>query len=151
LPGGLAATLVVVLGRLLSSTSSAPMEFAVYDRVLRASTDAPTRDIVIIAIDDDSVARFGAWPWPRDVHAELINRLHGSEARLVAFATPFNSTSDAEEAARARATLAQVERSDIGRSAGGAALRHALEESLQSRDADERLARAISEHGNVVL
>ncbi len=41
------------------------------------------RDIVIVAIDDASLAEVGAWPWPRDVHARLVDRLHDAGARAV--------------------------------------------------------------------
>lgn len=37
-------------------------------------------DIVIIAIDDDSVAQLGRWPWPRSTHAALLDRLHSARA-----------------------------------------------------------------------
>ena len=41
-------------------------------------------DIVIIAIDDQSLADIGRWPWRRAVHATLINRLTEAGARAVA-------------------------------------------------------------------
>ncbi|MES2546550.1 MAG: CHASE2 domain-containing protein [Pseudomonadota bacterium] len=32
-------------------------------------------DIVIVAIDENSLSQLGRWPWSRQVHADLINRL----------------------------------------------------------------------------
>ena len=60
LPGGLAAALVIALGRLLSSTSSAPLELATYDRVMRETGVRPAADVVVIGIDQDSIERLGA-------------------------------------------------------------------------------------------
>lgn len=48
-------------------------------------------DIVIVAIDDDSIAEFaksaglgfGRWPWPRQTHAVLLSRLHEAGAKVV--------------------------------------------------------------------
>ena len=44
--------------------------------------DAPT-DVVIVAIDDASVAAIGRWPWRRAVHATLLERLAAARPRAV--------------------------------------------------------------------
>lgn len=31
--------------------------------------------VIIVAIDDDSISTFGRWPWRRNLHAELVNRI----------------------------------------------------------------------------
>jgi diguanylate cyclase (GGDEF)-like protein len=48
----------------------------------RADRDADA-DIVIVAIDDRSLAALGRWPWPRRIHAELVARLAQVQARGV--------------------------------------------------------------------
>jgi CHASE2 domain-containing sensor protein len=40
-------------------------------------------DIVLIEIDDGSVAAVGQWPWPRSIHAVLIDLLTRYKARLI--------------------------------------------------------------------
>ncbi|KQV96906.1 CHASE2 domain-containing protein [Rhizobacter sp. Root1221] len=40
-------------------------------------------DIVIVAIDDRSIAELGRWPWRRRVHADLIDRLHAAGPRAI--------------------------------------------------------------------
>ena len=30
--------------------------------------------VIVIDIDDESLRRYGQWPWPRNVVAELVNR-----------------------------------------------------------------------------
>jgi diguanylate cyclase (GGDEF)-like protein len=75
---------VVALGWALIATDA--LSWA--DRQLR---DVYTRlfhgpapgDIVIVAIDDDSLGALGRWPWPRRLHAQLIERLTESGARSV--------------------------------------------------------------------
>ena len=37
-------------------------------------------DIVIVAIDERSLSQLGSWPWPRELHAHLLDRLHGARA-----------------------------------------------------------------------
>ncbi|MCD4671638.1 MAG: adenylate/guanylate cyclase domain-containing protein, partial [Anaerolineaceae bacterium] len=38
-------------------------------------------EIIIVAIDDNSIAELGAWPWPHNLHAQLIEKL--SKSRVV--------------------------------------------------------------------
>lgn len=39
----------------------------------------------IVDIDDDSLERFGQWPWPRTLLAKLVSRLHELGAAAVVF------------------------------------------------------------------
>lgn len=51
--------------------------------------------IVIIAIDDASLGRIGRWPWPRTVHAALIQKLKQAGVRVVGMDVNFPEPSDA--------------------------------------------------------
>lgn len=55
-----------------------------YDLHLSGWTYQPDDDVVIVAIDDRSLNELGQWPWPRDVHAELLDRLGYAGVRGVA-------------------------------------------------------------------
>ncbi len=46
-----------------------------YDSQLSFWKRAPSQDIVIIAIDDHSLSTLGRWPWPRSIHAKLVEKL----------------------------------------------------------------------------
>ena len=151
LPGGLAAAFVIVVGRLISSTTYAPVELMLYDRVMRATPASPASDVVIVAIDDASITRLGEWPWPRDVHASLIDGLASAGARVVAFGVPVDTSPRTSEAERLRAALALLESSDLGGSEQAQQLRRLLGESSAGRDPDAHLARAMQTQGNVVL
>jgi len=43
------------------------MERKAYDLGVRASNRTPSDRVAVIAIDDNSIANLGRWPWPRDV------------------------------------------------------------------------------------
>lgn len=61
------------------------IENAVYDTLLRhAAVRPPHPAPVIIAIDDESLVRYGQWPWPRRYLAGLIGGLRAANATLVA-------------------------------------------------------------------
>jgi len=50
-------------------------DYLLYDAQLSLWTRDVSDDIVIIAIDDESLNQIGRWPWPRSTHARLINQL----------------------------------------------------------------------------
>ena len=46
------------------------------DALVRMSArDVSQSQVVLVGIDDKSIATLGRWPWPRTLHAELINRI----------------------------------------------------------------------------
>lgn len=55
----------------------------VYDAGLSLFTRPPPQDIVIVAIDEASIDAIGRWPWPRSVHATLLQRLADARPRTV--------------------------------------------------------------------
>ncbi len=58
-------------------------DLTLYDNFLTHS-DRPARDdIIIVAIDDYSLSQLGRWPWPRKLHAALLDRLTTARARSV--------------------------------------------------------------------
>lgn len=43
----------------------------------------PSRDIVILAIDDRSLQQVGPWPWRREIMAEILDRLTPARPRVI--------------------------------------------------------------------
>lgn len=56
-----------------------------YDVLLQGDTQEPPDDLVIIAIDQQSLARLGRWPWSRRVHSDLLRILQAGQARIIVF------------------------------------------------------------------
>ncbi|WP_370299371.1 CHASE2 domain-containing serine/threonine-protein kinase [Abyssibacter sp.] len=52
-----------------------------YDLGVRASDKSPSDRVAVVAIDDASIANLGRWPWPRDLHAEMIKTLASGGAK----------------------------------------------------------------------
>ncbi len=78
---GLLITIVVVL-----FSGAAPfqsLERSFYDWGVRNTDRLPSDKVAVIAIDDESINNIGRWPWPRDLHAELINRLSDGGAKVI--------------------------------------------------------------------
>ncbi|MGH8705085.1 MAG: CHASE2 domain-containing protein [Burkholderiales bacterium] len=74
----------------------APLENRLLDAFVRnhAARLSPDPDIVIVDIDEKSLARMqevaGSWPWPRAVHAELIEGLAAQQPKAIVFDILFN-------------------------------------------------------------
>ncbi len=50
-------------------------------------------DIVLEAIDSPSIEKIGVWPWPRQLHAELIGKLESAGVSDIVFDVDFSSPS----------------------------------------------------------
>lgn len=72
---------VGMLTLLLASGVTWRFDTALYDLHLRHWPYVPDNDLVIVAIDSKSLAALGRWPWPRSVHARLIDRLGAAGVR----------------------------------------------------------------------
>lgn len=68
---------------------SGPLERRYYDDASTSTSRQPLDRIAIIAIDDQSIANIGRWPWPRDVHVQLIDQLSAAKAKTIAYTTFF--------------------------------------------------------------
>ncbi len=77
---------LIILGLYLSSIS-APVQVNrfVYDYISTWSARTPAEEIVIIAIDSESLVHYGQWPWPREIHANLIDKIAIGGAKAIGF------------------------------------------------------------------
>ncbi len=65
-------------------------------------------DVIIVAIDENSLSQLGRWPWPRTAHAKLINRLQQEHAAAIGLDIVFAEAdaADADQALAAAITQA---------------------------------------------
>ena len=64
---------------------TAPLDAWVYDRLVLGAAPAADPRIVVVDIDQKSLAELGRWPWSRRTHAQLVDRLRMAEAKGIAF------------------------------------------------------------------
>lgn len=64
-----------------------------YDVLARSNGRAADPSILIVDIDDRSLAELGAWPWSRDVHGQMIDRLSDAGARTIVYDVLFSQAS----------------------------------------------------------
>ncbi|MFM0175485.1 CHASE2 domain-containing protein [Paraburkholderia sediminicola] len=90
---GIVVILLSSLGRL-----SASVDQLVYDRFLSLHAQPLLRDIVVLEIDNASIAQLGRWPWPRSVHAKLLEEIAKAKPAAVIYDVLFTEANphDAE-------------------------------------------------------
>jgi adenylate cyclase len=86
---GLAAAVVAALGGLIPFVDT--VERKTYDWRIQWTADAASarKDIVLVAIDQSSIRNLeplvGRWPWPRMVHATLLDYLARAPAKVIVY------------------------------------------------------------------
>ena len=71
-------------GQVASQGPVARLDLALYDLFLRTSALPRDPGITIVAIDDESIAQIGRWPWRRPIIAELVTRVAEMSPRAMA-------------------------------------------------------------------
>ncbi len=65
------------------SDSFQSLERYAYDLGVRARQQTPSDKVAVIAIDDESIRNLGRWPWPRNLHAAMLDLLREGGAKAV--------------------------------------------------------------------
>jgi len=148
--------LVAMGGDLIQS-----LERKAYDLGVQAASRMPSDRIAVIAIDDSSIANIGRWPWPRDVHARMVDLLAGAQAKVIANTTFFfEPQRDAglayiEKLLTLHRDLSAQSAANPGKTTGSNdALQQmgvVLAEAEQKLNTDRQLAGSMQRAGNVVL
>ncbi len=140
---------VVAAVLLMHSTSDTirTLERRFYDFGVTSSSRQPSDRIAVIAVDDQSIANIGRWPWPRDVHAQLIDKLAAAKAKTIVETVLFIEPQTDRGLLYIR-KLKEALGTDAAQNEPVARL---LAEAEQTLDTDTKLAASIAKAGNVLL
>jgi len=58
--------------------------------------DPPPEDIIIVAVDENSIRAIGRWPWRRDTQAELVNRISAGKPKAIGIDIMYTEPESAE-------------------------------------------------------
>ena len=94
---GVALLLTTLL--LLLSNLPERLDLVLYDALLHLQYRAPSKQILIIAIDEPSLQKLGRWPWSRRVHAQLLDKLTEIGVKAVGFDILFAEPETSDPAA----------------------------------------------------
>lgn len=78
-----ALILLLLVGLLQASGILSRVDNLIYDVGQKLDYKAPPADLIIVAIDEQSLSQLGRWPWPRNIHADLIRRLRSEGASAI--------------------------------------------------------------------
>lgn len=129
-----------VLVRLHDYQWSRALRFLAFDSFNVMHPREPTKDVVVVDIDEMSMGHedIGQWPWPRNIVAAMVDRLHDMGARAIVFDMVF---------AEYDRTSPQAFLKNIPETQFSGELRTSL---AQMKDHDAILAESIGRAGNVV-
>src|SRR5262252_3824 len=124
------------------------LKLAARDALVRArGTERPPDEVVIVAIDEASIKRFGRFPWPRRLMAQAITKISDARPKVIAIHALYSDyTNEADDGALAEAikragnvvAAAQLIETQLG-----------IAEWLRPLPAIEKAAAAVG-HGNVL-
>uniref|UniRef100_UPI0035AF5898 CHASE2 domain-containing serine/threonine-protein kinase n=1 Tax=Chitinimonas sp. TaxID=1934313 RepID=UPI0035AF5898 len=152
-------TVIVFAAAGAGSNLLAALEYKAYDLGVGLSSRAPSDRIAIIEIDQQSIDNIGRWPWPRDVHAQLLDKLVAAKPKAVVSTILFTEP----QQDRGTDVLRQIR--DIYRKqnagttvaadgtviAGNDQFGNLLDEAVSKLDFDGQLADSIGKGGNVLI
>jgi adenylate cyclase len=67
--------------------------------------DTTDHRIIIVAVDEDSIATEGRWPWPRRTFANLVDKLNRAQARRIVFDVFFTERDESRDGPTSDAAL----------------------------------------------
>ncbi len=119
------------------------VELKTYDWRMRATADpaAASRDIVLVAIDDRSIQALepvvGKWPWPRLVHAALLDFLARASPRIVLYDVFFTERDRSRFTVNGEEWTGAESDAALARSAQELGVFVALADTVAEEDADD--------------
>jgi adenylate cyclase len=128
------------------------LEAKLYDLhfALRGPQEAGDR-IVVLAIDERSLATIGRWPWRRSVLAEVVERLSAAGARVIALDVLLSEPEVSGELRAARRLDERLGALRLRDTPTGRVFAGEVARLLEDADADARLEAAIRRSGRVIL
>ena len=148
------AALIISMGFLLATNSDIlqSLERKAYDFGVQASTRDAGNHIAIIAIDDQSIANIGRWPWSREVHATMLSKLALASPKVIGSTVYFLEPQIDPGLSYINQISDFVTSSSILNATPEASQLDALfKEAKASLNADAKLVASIQQANNVVL
>ncbi len=164
---------IVVLGIHLATGFFKVLDTKAYDWGVGATSKIASDKIAVITIDEQSIGNFGRWPWSREIHAAMIDKLADAKAKVIGHTVFFfepqkdpgllyihtllevynkNVVPPAPEIATAAGTaLSAAPVAGVPANPALAELAPILADAEQALNTDRRLADSIKKAGNVIL
>lgn len=144
------AVVLAAVGLHIATDFVGTLERRFYDFASTSTSRQPSDRIAVIAIDDQSIANIGRWPWPRDVHAKLIDQLAAAKAKTIAH-TAFFIEPQVDPGLQFIRKMKAVINTPGDGAAPSVQLVQLISEAEQALDTDAKLAASVQAAGSVLL
>jgi len=104
----------LVLAHVVLSDSFQGLERYAYDLGVRSRDRAPSDKVAIIAIDDESIRNLGRFPWPRNLHAAMMELLREGGAKAVGNSVLFTEAQEDPGLQYINEIAGLIEKSSVG-------------------------------------
>jgi eukaryotic-like serine/threonine-protein kinase len=152
---GLLVALVFLVGA--NSDLMQSLERKAYDLGVLATSRTPSDKIAVIAIDEQSIANLGRWPWPRAIHARMLDVLAAGHAKVIGY-TAFFFEPQVDAGLDYIYKIAELvgnsklkDTKDPAQQAELVQLSTLLQEAAQNLDNDQKLSDSIANANDVLL
>jgi len=146
----LGLAVVVLMAFAAGSDLLQSLERKAYDMGVQASSRTPSDKIAVIAIDDTSIANIGRWPWSREVHAAMTDKLAAAKAKVIAN-TLFLFEPQIDSGYQYITKLLELASKSQAEGAEPSPMLALLKEAEAALNTDRRLAESYTKAGNVLL
>lgn len=129
------------------------LERKAYDWGVLASSRVASDKIAVIAIDDESIANLGRWPWPREIQGQILDILASGKAKVIGHTVLFSEPQvDAglEYIINIRGILENTSLQNT-HPAEWQELQTIFQDALLYLDNDQKLAESMAKANNVLL
>ncbi|PQZ94419.1 MULTISPECIES: CHASE2 domain-containing protein [Pseudomonas] len=86
--------LILPMTAYLSMSPGLALNTSLYDSLRRLTPLPVDPRILLVTIDDSSIKKLGRWPWPRNLHADLIDRIQAARPAAIIFDVTFREPGD---------------------------------------------------------
>ena len=74
---------IVILGLNFTSSFFKALDTKAYDWAVGATSKTASDKVAVITIDEQSIGNLGRWPWSREIHAGMIDKLAEAKAKVI--------------------------------------------------------------------
>ena len=147
------AGLVISLFFLFAASSALlqSIERKAYDLGVQSSSRDAGNKIAIIAIDNQSIDNIGRWPWSREIHAKMTEKLATAKAKVIGNTIYFLEPQIDPGLSYINKISTFVASSSIASTAEALQLDAMLKEAQSALNTDDKLAATMKQANNVVI
>jgi serine/threonine-protein kinase len=148
---GIVLTLFVLFAFLLAWSPLETLEYGIYDFNTNLRVQPASAPVVVVDIDEQSIASLGRWPWPRAYIAAMVDLLQSYQAKVVGLDIIYSEKDVNQGLVEIRRLIESIESGPESARRGLADILGALKESEKRLDNDTILAGSIAAGKNVIL